>query len=119
MSDRDELESELAYVRAEVEHLRRRLTSEESSHALEMKLATLQEQNERLSQTLREAREQIVGLKDEVDRLAQPPTGFGTFLGHNDDESVDVFTQGRKLRVNVSPTVQKANLRKGQEVILN
>ena len=62
-------------------------------------------QNERLTSTLREARDQIVTLKEEVDRLAQPPTGFGTFLKRNDDDSVDVFTGGRKLRVNVSPTV--------------
>ena len=60
-----------------------------------------------------------MSLKEEVDRLAQPPTGFGTFLQRNDDESVDVFTGGRKLRVNVSPSVDKEALQKGQEVILN
>ena len=60
-------------------------------------------QNERLAQTLREARDQIMKLKEEVDRLAQPPAGFGTFLQRNEDDSVDVFTGGRKLRVNVSP----------------
>ncbi|MFL6091115.1 MAG: proteasome ATPase [Aeromicrobium sp.] len=86
---------------------------------LESRLATTTAQNDRLAHTLREARDQIVSLKEEVDRLAQPPTGFGTFLQLNDDESVDVFTGGRKLRVNVSPAVDKTSLRKGQEVILN
>ncbi len=86
---------------------------------LESRLATTTAQNDRLIHTLREARDQIVALKEEVDRLAQPPTGFGTFLQLNDDGSVDVFTGGRKLRVNVSPTVEKDELRKGQEVILN
>ncbi|HJR89865.1 MAG TPA: proteasome ATPase [Aeromicrobium sp.] len=86
---------------------------------LESRLATTTAQNDRLIHTLREARDQIVALKEEVDRLAQPPTGFGTFLQLNDDGSVDVFTGGRKLRVNVSPTVEKDALRKGQEVILN
>ena len=57
------------------------------------------------AQTLREARDQIMTLKEEVDRLAQPPAGFGTFLARNEDDSVDVFTGGRKLRVNVSPSV--------------
>ncbi len=76
-------------------------------------------QNERLAQTLREAREQIITLKEEVDRLAQPPTGFGTFLKRNEDDSVDVFTGGRKLRVNVSPSVDLDHLTKGQEVMLN
>jgi proteasome-associated ATPase len=114
---------ELAYLRAEVEHLRRRLGSEGSVDSrlseLEARLASTTSQNERLSSTLREARDQIVTLKEEVDRLAQPPTGFGTFLQLNDDETVDVFTGGRKLRVTVSPAVDRDALRKGQEVILN
>lgn len=120
---RGDAERELAYLRAEVEHLRRRLGSEGSVDSrltdLEARLTSTSTQNERLTSTLREARDQIVTLKEEVDRLAQPPTGFGTFLQHNDDESVDVFTGGRKLRVNVSPAVDKDELRKGQEVILN
>ncbi len=116
-------EQELAYLRAEVEHLRRRLSGESSTDArlrdLEARLSATSTQNDRLTSTLREARDQIVGLKEEVDRLAQPPTGFGTFLQLNADESVDVFTGGRKLRVNVSPAVDRDGLRKGQEVILN
>ncbi|MGA8986658.1 proteasome ATPase [Aeromicrobium sp.] len=116
-------EQEVAYLRAEVEHLRRRLGSVGSTDSrlteLEAKLSATNSQNERLTSTLREARDQIVSLKEEVDRLAQPPTGFGTFLQRNDDESIDVFTGGRKLRVNVSPAVDRLALRKGQEVILN
>ncbi len=119
-SDADQ---EMAYLRAEVEHLRRRLGTERSTDSrlteLEAKLSATNSQNERLTSTLREARDQIITLKEEVDRLAQPPTGFGTFLQLNDDESVDVFTGGRKLRVNVSPTVDREALRRGQEVILN
>ncbi|WP_374204756.1 proteasome ATPase [Aeromicrobium fastidiosum] len=116
-------DQEIAYLRAEVEHLRRRLGTERSSDArldeLEARLSATSSQNERLTSTLREARDQIVTLKEEVDRLAQPPTGFGTFLQRNDDDTVDVFTGGRKLRVNVSPAVDKDTLRRGQEVILN
>ncbi|MBM9462499.1 proteasome ATPase [Aeromicrobium sp. YIM 150415] len=114
---------EVAFLRAELEQLRRRLASSGASDRrvseLEAKLASSDAQNQRLSSTLREARDQIMSLKEEVDRLAQPPTGFGTFLQHNDDETVDVFTGGRKLRVNVSPAVDRDDLRKGQEVILN
>src|SRR5664279_718818 len=116
-------EQELAYLRAEVEHLRRRVGATSATDTqlreLEARLSATSAQNERLTGTLREARDQIVGLKEEVDRLAQPPTGFGTFLQLNDDESVDVFTGGRKLRVNVSPAVDREALRKGQELILN
>ena len=119
MADREDLEKELAYARAEAENLRQRLRTNQIGREANAKVAALQQQNERLSETLREARDQIVSLKSEVDRLAQPPTGFGTFLGLNDDESVDVYTSGRKMRVNVSPNVDRSKLRKGQEVILN
>lgn len=124
VNDPARLEAELSYLRAEIEHLRRRLRSEQNrgSHAAtdtEARIQALNAQNLRLTDTLHEAREQIISLKEEVDRLAQPPTGFGTFLQSNDDETVDVFTGGRKLRVNVSPVVERDNLRKGQEVILN
>jgi proteasome-associated ATPase len=118
---------EIGYLRAEVEHLRRRLAEAPgSSRALDQRLADAQArlgsttaQNERLTATLREARDQILTLKEEVDRLAQPPTGFGTVIGINDDETVDVFTGGRKLRVNVSPSVEADGLSRGQEVMLN
>ncbi|WP_026876177.1 proteasome ATPase [Jiangella gansuensis] len=86
---------------------------------LEARLASVNAQNERLAATLREARDQIVALKEEIDRLAQPPSGFGTFLVRHDDGTVDVFTGGRKLRVAVSPEVDLDELRPGQEVMLN
>ena len=123
----EELETQIGYLEAEVGELRRRLSeSPVHSRALEQRLAETQRslagvtaQNERLAQTLREARDQIMTLKEEVDRLAQPPAGFGTFLNRNEDDSIDVFTGGRKLRVNVSPSVDLDSLRRGQEVMLN
>jgi proteasome-associated ATPase len=123
----EELRSQLRFLEEEVGELRRRLAeSPLHSRAVEQRLAETQRslaavtsQNERLAQTLREARDQILTLKEEVDRLAQPPAGFGTFLGRNEDDSIDVFTSGRKLRVNVSPSVDLDELRRGQEVMLN
>jgi proteasome-associated ATPase len=127
--DTAQLLSQLSYLEAEVGELRRRLADSGpagSSPALEQRLidtqrslAAVTSQNERLAGTLRDARDQITTLKEEVDRLAQPPTGFGTFLARNDDDSVDVFTGGRKLRVTVSPAVDVESLTKGQEVMLN
>jgi proteasome-associated ATPase len=122
-----ELESQVGFLEEEVKDLRRRLADHPvHSRALEQRLAETQRslaavtaQNERLAQTLREARDQITTLKEEVDRLAQPPAGFGTFLGRNEDDSIDVFTGGRKLRVNVSPSVDLDSLQRGQEVMLN
>lgn len=122
MSDlEDGSAQELDQLRAEIEHLRRRLSAGDSGQVSELqeRLSNANSQNERLSQTLREAREQIVSLKEEIDRLAEPPTGFGTFLNHNDDKSVDIFTGGRKMRVNVSPSVDREILRHGQEIIVN
>src|SRR3954449_1559937 len=122
-----ELSEQVQFLESEVTDLRRRLSdSPAQTRGLELRLADTQRslsavtaQNERLAQTLREARDQIMKLKEEVDRLAQPPAGFGTFLQRNDDDSVDVFTGGRKLRVNVSPAVELDALVKGQEVMLN
>ncbi|HEX6248094.1 MAG TPA: proteasome ATPase [Nocardioidaceae bacterium] len=123
----DELRAQLGFLEQEVADLRRRLADAPgSSRLVEQRLAETQRslaavtaQNERLAQTLREARDQIMTLKEEVDRLAQPPAGFGTFLARNDDDTIDVFTGGRKLRVNVSPSVDVEELRRGQEVMLN
>jgi proteasome-associated ATPase len=117
----------MGFLEDEIRDLRRRLAeSPVQTRAIEQRLAETQRslaavtaQNERLAQTLREARDQIMTLKDEVDRLAQPPAGFGTFLARNDDDSIDVFTGGRKLRVNVSPSVDLDDLARGQEVMLN
>jgi proteasome-associated ATPase len=79
-------------------------------------------QNERLTFTLREAREHISALREEVDKLTQPPSAYGTFLAHNDDGTVDVFSGGRKMRVALHPELAAEatkELSRGQEVVLN
>ncbi|GAA3114772.1 proteasome ATPase [Kribbella aluminosa] len=122
-----ELRNQVRYLEAEVAALRRRLLEHPAdSRSLESRLsetqaslASVTAQNERLADTLREAREKIIALKEEVDRLAQPPSGFGTFLGRNEDDTLDVFTGGRKLRVAASPSVELDELRLGQELMLN
>ncbi|MER6299103.1 proteasome ATPase [Kitasatospora sp. NPDC001539] len=119
--------AQVSYLEQEIAVLRRKLAdSPRNSRVLEERIVELQTnlagvtaQNERLASTLREARDQIVALKEEVDRLAQPPAGFGTFLEANEDGTADIFTGGRKLRVNVSPNVALDELRRGQEVMLN
>jgi proteasome-associated ATPase len=123
----DDLMSQVSFLEQEVAVLRRKLADsprqtrmlEERIVELQTSLAGLTTQNERLVATLREARDQIVALKEEVDRLAQPPSGFGTFLTANEDGTADIFTGGRKLRVNVSPNLDLEDLQRGQEVMLN
>ncbi|MEU8979697.1 proteasome ATPase [Streptomyces sp. NPDC048309] len=123
----DDPAGQIAYLEQEIAVLRRKLADsprhtrilEERIVELQTNLAGVSAQNERLANTLREARDQIVALKEEVDRLAQPPAGFGVFLLANEDGTADIFTGGRKLRVNVSPSVELEELRRGQEVMLN
>ena len=85
--------------------------------SLQDELDRLSDTNRRLADTLREARNQIVTLKEEVDRLADPPNGFAVFLARNPDGTADIHAQGRKLRVSVAPGVQE--LVPGQEVMVN
>ncbi|WP_069464281.1 proteasome ATPase [Actinacidiphila rubida] len=123
----DDPMSQVAFLEQEIAVLRRKLADsprhtrilEERIVELQTNLAGVSAQNERLANTLREARDQIVALKEEVDRLAQPPAGFGVFLQANEDGTADIFTGGRKLRVNVSPSVELDELRRGQELMLN
>ncbi len=114
------LEEELALTRRKLEAAPRQI------HALERRLSETSTElqraranNDKLASTLREAREQLVALKEEVEKLSQPPWSYGVFLTAYDDSTADVFTNGRKLRVNVTPEVELNSLRRGQEVMLN
>src|SRR3954469_18068822 len=117
--------SQISYLEEEIGLLRRkvadsprqaRLLAERIAGA-EGRAAFLSERNDKLAGTLREAREQLVTLKEEIDRLGQPPSRDGVFLTRFDDGTVDVFTGGRKLRVSVSPNLDVETLRTGQEVM--
>jgi proteasome-associated ATPase len=122
-----DLQTQLSFLEEEISVLRRKLAEsprqvrmlEDRLHETQANLAGITGQNERLVSTLKEAREQIIALKEEVDRLAQPPSGYGVFLETREDGTVDIFTGGRKLRVNVSPAIDVDELQRGQEVMLN
>jgi proteasome-associated ATPase len=115
------LEEELALTRRKLDAAPRQIHSlEKRLSETSRELNSAVENNERLANTLREAREQLVRLKEEVDRLSQPPSSYGVFLeGYDDDSTADVFTNGRKLRVHVTPEVAIKDLQRGQEVMLN
>ncbi|MPY77958.1 MAG: proteasome ATPase [Actinophytocola sp.] len=122
-----EQERQIRFLEEEVALLRRRAAgSPNSDRVLEQRLAEaseriaqLTERNAKLVETLRDARSQLMALREEVDRLAQPPSGYGVFLERYEDGTVDVFTSGRKMRVSVSPTVEVDSLRRGQALRLN
>src|SRR3954469_24766463 len=82
-------------------------------------MAAYRDQSSKMADLLRQARDQIAKLRDEIDKLSAPPSGFGVFLGVNEDGTVNVMTGGRRLRVNVSGEITVDDLAKGQELMLN
>ena len=109
----DDLRRRLADVPARLRQLEERLL--ETKGHLAQELA----KNEKLSATLREAREHIANLRDEVDKLSQPPSAYGIVVGRNDDRTIDVLSSGRKMRVNVHPEIEVDDVDLGAEVVLN
>jgi proteasome-associated ATPase len=114
------LEQEIADLRRRLADAPRRMRALEE-RLLETKgqLAQAVSQNEKLSYTLREAREHIATLRDEVDKLSQPPSAYGVVVGKNDDGTVDILTSGRKMRVSLHPDIDHDDLERGAEVVLN
>ena len=106
--DRDDADvtAQIRMLEDEVALLRRRVTEsprhvrllEERLAEASTSVAQLTERNTKLVETLRDARSQLLALREEVDRLAQPPSGYGVFVTGHDDGTVDVFTSGRRMR---------------------
>ena len=148
MADRDaevtELQAQVSSLQEEAALLRRRLEEspariralEERVLETKSQLSTATAQNAKLVETLREAREQIVSLKDQVEKLSAPPSSYGVFLrlipadevtsvdsheqeGDDNAPVLEVFAQGRKLRVYASADIDVDTLRPGQEIVLN
>ena len=129
MSDREDprLQQQIRLLEEEIEVLRRRLMEaprrvrllEERLLEARGRLAQAGGQNEKLASALEETRDQLALLRNEVENLTAPPNPFGTVVRRNEDGTVDVSVAGRKLRVNVDPTVEVKALRIGQEVVLN
>jgi proteasome-associated ATPase len=122
-----ELQTQVKFLEDEVALLRRRLTNaprqvkilEEKLLETKSDLSRALTQNEKVTSALKSERDKIEALREEVEKLSQPPATFGVYLTTNEDGSVDVFTAGRKMRVNVTPELDLAGLTRGAEVILN
>ncbi len=115
-----EAEEEIALLRRRLSEGPRRVqTLEERLLEAKGQLAQAVSQNEKLTFTLQTAKEHIANLREEVEKLTQPPAAYGTFLGTNDDGTVDVFSGGRKMRVALHPDIETDTLRRGNEVVLN
>jgi proteasome-associated ATPase len=122
-----ELQGQVKLLEEELHLTRKRLeATPRQIHILEKRLSDTEaelnmarQNNERLASTLREAREQIVSMKEEIDKLSQPPASYGVFLERFEDNTADIFTNGRKLRVHISPEHAEEEFKIGQEVMLN
>ncbi len=129
MSFDEEMTSEekLSALQAEIVDLRRRLqdaplrvrTLEEKLLEVNGQLTQAISRNEKLTFTLQQAREHIATLREEVEKLTQPPSAYGIYLRQNDDDTADIYTSGRKMRVAVHPDISLDGLKTGQEVALN
>ncbi len=138
MSNDDEVNEELdqrvtndvetiEILKEQVSELRKRLAdSPLRVRALEEKLLEVngalsqsQIRNEKLTVTLQQAREHIANLREEVEKLTQPPSAYGVVLDTNEDGTVDIVTSGRKMRVSIHPEIDLGDLDPGQEVVLN
>src|SRR4051812_8152943 len=116
----DALSEEIAHLRTRLADAPKRVrTLEERLLETKGQLAQAVAQNEKLSYTLREAREHIASLREEVDKLTQPPSAYGIVVGKNDDGTIDVLASGRKMRVSLHPEIEQDTLERGQEVALN
>ncbi len=121
------LQNHVKMLEEDLSNLRRKISDAPSRvHTLEEKILEIKGQlsqavarNEKLTFTLQQAKEHIAALREEVDKLTQPPSAYGTFLGLNNDGSVDVVSTGRKMRVAVSPGIDAEKMSKGDEVVLN
>ena len=118
----EELRREAAVLREQLENAvgpQSGLRSARDVHQLEARIDSLASRNAKLMETLKEARQQLLALREEVDRLGQPPSGYGVLLAAHEDETVDVFTSGRKMRLTCSPNIDVKSLKQGQTVRLN
>ncbi len=118
----EELRREAAVLREQLENAvgpQSGLRSARDVHQLEARIDSLAARNAKLMETLKEARQQLLALREEVDRLGQPPSGYGVLLDVQDDDTVDVFTSGRKMRLTCSPNIDTKTLKQGQTVRLN
>ena len=118
--ERDALLAEVEQLRARVSELPRKTRElEEQLLALKGQLSHSEMQRDRMTNALRDTREQLEALRNEVAQLSAPPAGYGVLLEVNDDGTFDIMSSGRKLRVQASPAVSVDELHRGSEVLLN
>jgi proteasome-associated ATPase len=112
-SPRDSTVSDVEQASRRIEMLEEKLLEARGA------LAQSRSNNEKLTITIQQTRDQIAALRDEVEKLTQPPAVYGTFIDFNEDGTVDIFASGRKMRVALHPGLDPGQIDRGNEVVLN
>lgn len=126
-AEKEALQATIEHLEGEIDQLRHRLHDaprrlrllEDQLMEQKGKLLAAGQQNDKLTTVLQEAREQLVVLRQEVEKLSAPPNPYGSVVAVHTDGTVDVVASGRKLRVAAQPTIEVKELQVGQEVLLN
>lgn len=92
---------------------------EQQVKALNTRLHEASASNQKLTDTLQQARSKIVSLREDLEALGTPPLSFGVVLESSDAKLVDVLFAGRKVRVQCSSEIDRTDLSPGREVLLN
>ena len=87
---------------------------EQQVQSLSGRVSDLKGQNDALTTTLKSAKAQIVGLREDLDALASPPLTLGLVLRLVGDGTADVSLSGRRIRTLISSEVDTGDLRPGR-----
>ena len=112
----DEHSREIEKLRVEIESMELEMRQ---LHDSRYKLHQSQKQNEKLVESLQEAKSQMEALRKEIEKLTAPPSSYAVFCDMNEDETANIFVSGRKMRVSLHPSISGKDLKKGQDVVLN
>ncbi|WP_313096632.1 proteasome ATPase [Corynebacterium variabile] len=91
----------------------------ESYRQLQLANRTLGTRNAKLTELLKASRDKLYELNGRLDALAEPPSTYGTLLETGPDAfTAEVHTAGRRMRLMVSPRVDRIDLTPGALVRL-
>ncbi len=100
-------------------------TLERQVAQLQKRLGESSAANERLTSTLKSAKDRLIALREDLDRVSSPPLTFAVLLQRHEVAEgqsgplFDVLAAGRKTRVAAFSDVPDALLVPGREVLLN
>ncbi|HAT1170731.1 proteasome ATPase [Corynebacterium striatum] len=97
----------------------------DASHTADLKrqIDQLVERNTKLASLLQDSRNKLQQMLAEVNALSEPASTYGVFLGysgreHDSRRDAEVYTNGRPMRLKISPNLEPGSLSVGQQVRL-